>query len=372
MSVYDQIPETNTVARLCGSVHPGFNRIARAYSVGVDGQVLYGTFIDSDDCPQWARDVAKYDRDKFVANARCITRAEEVIPASLQGMGTGQRAVHFQHAVNYSKKYFPSGRGIYQGAQSYSNCTSWCYRVIVGGCIIVDIIVKGEAHWIVARPGTASIYSNRGSRQDGGMSMSAGAQAVHEIGNTQEVDYPSLGIDLSTQAKDERAGVEWGRSGMPEELRELVRNDRIEQVSYVQEKQAVMDLLFGGHFIATGSTRTAGGNGDPISRIGRVGGHAQALIGYDDTDEFRDWYREKTGRRLTDGVFIFDQSWGANWITVTNWPEHLWGPYPEGAFVLEADDGMQLVNIWGEAIACSKVMGFPLLNLPDWGTHEYL
>lgn len=204
------------------------------------------------------------------------------------------------------------------------------------------------------------------------MTLGDGAAAVHEIGFGAEKSYLDGKYDLSTQSKDEAAGVRWGGSGLPSDLREVVKDNLIEQVSTVQDEEAVKDLLFGGHFINTGSTRTAGGPGDPVSPMGPVGGHAQALIGYDDTDEFRAWYRQTTGKTLTDWVAIFDQSWGPDWLNVTNWPEKLWGPRPEGAFVLKGRDAMQLVTMWGEALAFCRVKGFPLRKLPDWASGQYL
>jgi hypothetical protein len=97
-------------------------------------------------------------------------------------------------------------------------------------------------------------------------------------------------------------------------------------------------------------------------------------MGYDDTDEFREWYREKTGKRLNDWVGIFDQSWGDDWLRVNDWPEHLWGPRPGGAFVLEGSvvASRMLDTRYGEAIAMSRVEGFPMLELPDWGFEHVL
>lgn len=323
---------------------------------------IQGSFVDSEDSPEWARKIAQWARDKLRDNCRNGWRAEDFIAGNLKGQGKGQRAVHFQHAVNLDPM-------IFKGSQRYNNCTAWATREIVGACIALDKVGRGEAHSYKKRPGTASPYANRGTRADSGMAISEGAEAVHQIGITLEIEYP--GYDLSSQSLDEAAGVKWGASGLPRDLWDLVKEDLVEQVSNVQEEEAVLDILYGGHFILTGSTKTAGGTGDPISPIESIGGHAQALIGYDDTQEFKDWYKQKTGKTLTDWVGIFDQSWG-EWLTVNNWPDHLWGPKPEGAFVLKGSDAMRLITIWGEALAMSKVKGFPLLTLPDWGSGEYL
>lgn len=255
---------------------------------------------------------------------------------------------------------------IYQGAQDYNNCTSWCFRIVAASCLATDIIAKKEPHRYTARPGTAGIYSYRGHASDTGMAVYLGAEAIHTKGIGLEIDYPGI-ADLSTEAKDERAGVEWGRNGPPAAFREAVAGDLIEQTSEVTDEEALLDILHAGHFVATGSTITGSGAGDPVSTAGSIGGHAQALIGYDDTDEFRAWYQQTTGKTLTGWVGIFDQSWPPNWLTVKNWPEHLWGPRPEGAFVLRGSDVMRMTKTqYGAAIACSAAKGFPLLELPPW------
>ena len=134
---------------------------------------------------------------------------------------------------------------------------------------------------------------------------------------------------------------------------------------------AIMDLLYLGHFVGHGSNYTARSYGDPVSGLTSIGGHAQALIGYDDTDEFRDYYKERTGKTLREAVFINAQSWG-DWNRVENWPEHLWGAKPQGAWVVTESSMSRIVRQWGDCYAISNVLGFPARNLPDWGSHEYL
>jgi hypothetical protein len=364
MNYESLIPSTNHLEfylggqdRLLGDL-PGTS-LRKAFAAG-----LVGCIVDSEDAPAWARGIARHARARFRDQVRHGWRAEEIIPSAVQGIGAGKRACNFQFAMKLDSR-------ILSGAQNFNNCAAWTAREIAGCCLAVDKVANGEAHGYTGRPGTAVPYGNRGTRADTGMTLRDAVLAVHNVAIGCEVSYLNGKYDLSSQSLDERAGVKWGGSGVPKDLVEVIKGDLIEQASEVQEESAVQDLLYAGHFIETGSTRTAGGPGDPISPIGSIGAHAQALIGYDDTEEFRDWYQQTTGKRITEAVYIFDQSWG-EWLKVTNWPEHLWGPRPEGAFVLLAKHAMQLVQQWGEAIAMSKVAGFPLLNLPDWGSFEYL
>jgi hypothetical protein len=97
-----------------------------------------------------------------------------------------------------------------------------------------------------------------------------------------------------------------------------------------------------------------------ISQLQAIGGHAQAVLGYDDTDEFRSWYKQNTGQTLNDYVVIHDQSWG-NWnpISADKWPSHLWGAKPEGAWVVTGRDFMRLVSQWWDCYAFIDMGGFP-------------
>jgi hypothetical protein len=365
----NQIPVTNTLSsfrpRLLGASDTGITRAVREAVAASFQAGLVGCFIRSIDTPAWARDIAEYAWDQFKAECRHDWRAETLVPREVQGQGRGKRAVHFQHAM----KLDPT---ILSGAQDYNNCCAWATREITGCCIAVDLLERGEAHTYTKRPGTGVTYSFRGSRSDSGMALYDAGRVVHTVGIQLEMSYLNGQYDLSNEAKDQSFGVKYGRNGAPKDLLEVIKGDLIETVANIQEEEAVLDILFSGAFILTGSTRTAGGAGDPISNAGPIGAHAQALLGYDDTEEFREWYQKATGNRLTDWVGIFDQSWFPDWIGMSNWPEHLWGPRPEGAFVLSGRDTMQMITEWGEALAMSSVKGFPLRRLPDWGTGLYL
>jgi hypothetical protein len=363
----DAIPEGNTLEAFArklsgGRVAGAGDVVHEAYRAG-----LVGVHIDHPDVPEWSREIARFARDRFRDNSRNGWQAEGLIPLAAQGSGTGQRAVHFQWAMKIMAH-------IFEGAQRYNNCASWDTRKCASCCVAVDMAERGAAHAFPARYGTAVIYGNRGTGRDTGMSLGDAADAVHNLGGQLEISYLGGKYDLSSQSLDEYAGVRWGSQGPPQDLISQIHGDLIEQVSEVSDEQAVKDLLFGGQFISTGSTHTAGGPGDPVSPLGPVGAHAQPLLGYDDTDEFRSWYRQTTGKQLSDWVGIFSQSWPVGACEpVTNWPTQLWGPMPYGAFVLKGQDVMRIVaGGVGTAIAFNRVAGFAPHVLPDWGSGQYL
>lgn len=326
-----------------------------------------GCHVDSEDAPEWSRKIARESKYRLEANARCCLVAEDMLMSSVQGSGKGKRAVNFRYAM----KIDPT---VHTGSQSYNNCTSWATRECVGDSICTDMLDElnpKRSHEYPGKPGTAAIYGNRGSGADAGMSIEDGVDAVHTIGIGIVKQYP--GFDLSDQGKDEQQGVRWGRTGVPKEFADLIGGDKIEQVSYATDVQAACDLLYMGHFCVTGSTRTAASTSGLVSNLKAIGGHAQALIGYDQTPEFLEWLAKTTGEKPSGGgVAIFDQSWG-DWLSLRVWPDHLWGPRPEGAWVIDlADLPVFLNGRFGSAIFMNRVLGFQAKKLPDWGTSEYL
>ena len=63
---------------------------------------------------------------------------------------------------------------------------------------------------------------------------------------------------------------------------------------------------------------------------------------------------------------MHDQSWGPNWINVTNWPEQFWGPRPEGCWVTTMSDAVRIFRDWGDAWAMTGIDGFVARRIPDW------
>ena len=317
---------------------------------------LVGCFVDHEDAPYWARQVARYENDRLRREAAyymAVFAASEI-----RGSGAGKRQCLWHYYMSLDKAAMT-------GSQRYGNCTSWSGRCCVGNVLSIDILEKGEAHEYPARPGTAVAYSQRGHRGQG-MAISTCGRVYEQAGVQVMSSYCDGKYDFTTQNRDEDWGNAHGGRSLPADLAEAIAPHRIKTVAQVPANaDAVKDLLQNYYMIHVGSTKTAASSGDPISRLGTPANHAEALIGYDDTDEIRD----RLGLRAGQWVGIWDQSWG-NWNRVTNWPEDLWGPKPEGAFVLLGDDC--LWKIRQGSVAYSDAVGFPARTLPDWGMIQAL
>ena len=364
----DMIPESNELEAfvprraMLGDGSAPVQFIQAAYDQG-----FQGAFIDGEESPYWCKQIARYHRARFLASRAAGDRyVEDVIPASLQGTGKGKRACNWAYVM----KVLPNALS---GNQDYGNCVAWGVREI-SNTLVGMAIAAGDVKRIEVRHGTALVYGSRGSNSQG-MVLDTAHEVVNTIGQSEEKDYGN-GLDLSTEDKDEAAGNKWGRSGPPDALKAAVSGDTIRKVWAFQSLTAdlAMDALWNEGCINTGSSYTGQGPADPICRgLKNIGGHDQACLGYDDTDEFRMWYKQTTGKTLTEPVFIMDQSWGADWITLSNWPEQFWGPRPEGAWVLKWSDFNNLCGgRYGEAYGLTGINGFIARRLPDWGGWQCL
>nr|MCU0871964.1 hypothetical protein [Pirellulaceae bacterium] len=156
-------------------------------------------------------------------------------------------------------------------------------------------------------------------------------------------EYCGGKYDLRDTEADQRFGMQYWRN--PErELADFLAETRQspsgkiarldEDATEESIRSTLKAVLRAGGVLHTGSTATAAKNGDPVSGPANIGAHAQTCFGFDDTDEFRSWYQTKTGKRLTEEVYLFDQTHGAVNYVRSNWPSHLWGQPTQGIFVL--------------------------------------
>ena len=318
-------------------------------------------FVDVDGVPGWMRKIEARALAEFTFNVD-NPALSNVFPSELYGTGKGKRATNYRY---YTKAHTDA----WKMSQSYGNCTAVSLAELMGASWEFDRVVKGEAHIPMEyRPGSALYYAARGHRGQG-MALSTAGNCAVKVGISLRKPYCNGEYDLSDENDDEAYGNKWYRGAPDCVVDEVKTGGKIATYKrFDGDDQTVLDTLYNGAFLHNGSTNT-GGDGDPVGRLKRIGGHAQGIIGYDDTDEFREFYQEKTGKRLREAVVIWDQTWG-NWNSVSNWPEHLWGEKPEGAWVITLSDTMKMVR--QGTYVCWDVLGFILDNLPNWGATEVL
>lgn len=302
-----------------GDVALTWQQIEQAYAAG-----FCGAFCDSDESPTWARRIARY-QDRQAA-AEGIAQFAAVFPAAFAGAGSGKRAIYW----NYARRLHPEALG---GQQITGNCVEasngWTTLTML---LATAIYLLGKPFQFEAL-GSTLFYAFRGHCGQG-MNLGTAAAAHAKYGWAVRRRYGD--VDLTDIRADQEFSMQHCRD--PEtRLREILAETSRTPIGRTSRfdggREGAMDVLYCGGVLHTGSSYTAAKNGDPISSLARIGAHAQSCIGYDDTDEFREWYRRTTDQAVTEPVFLFDQNWGPVRYVQKNWPP-FWGAQPEGVFVL--------------------------------------
>jgi len=207
-------------------------------------------------------------------------------------------------------------------------------------------------------------YADRGYCSDGWYGGAIAAVALRRgCAFRTKYDLGGNTVDFTDDDLNERIVARtWCKSGIPSWLSDHTSaNHPFEDGAITQLDgglDALKKALAANGAVHCGGTRTSGGS-KPFTP-GRTGPHMQSAVGYDDSDEYRQWLKDNHSITLpaNDFAVIMHQTWGANWNGETGdayWPTHLWGPKPEGAWVCKA------TYILGDAeyVWLPRVKGFP-------------
>ena len=306
-----------------------------AYTAGA-----IGAFIDQPGLPEDVRESARSGDEQF--DAAGGQDAATAFPRSFHGAGSGKRAVYWNFACRFDNDPLP----VFAVKQITGNC------VEAGNGDVTLTHLMGVAIFLLRQPyewegpGSTLFYSRRGHCGKG-MNLGTAAAAHLEDGAAWRKNYLNGKYDLRDTLVDQRLSMNTCRDAkrVLADLWAETRKTPVGQVArFTGSVDDAMDILYAGGALQTGSTHTAKRDGDPISSRGPVGSHAQTCIGYDDSDEFRAWYKRTTGKTLTEPVFIFDQTWGNTPYVQRHWPQHLWGRETPGMFALAWSDARYLIG----------------------------
>jgi len=301
-----------------------------------------GVYLDQPGQPTWARSAARAGEAEFFEAGG--ERSAAAFPRSFLGEGAGKRAVYWNYALRFDGDPLP----LFAIKQITGNCVEASNGdVTLTHLLGVSIFLLRQPYEFEG-PGSVLFYSRRGHCGKG-MDLSIAAKAHLEDGAAWRKVYLGGKYDLRDSIADQQLAMAAKHCRNPKStLADLWPECRKTPVGNVARftgtAAEAMDILFAGGALHTGSTATASRNGDPVSSGANVGAHAQTCIGYDDTDEFRAWYQQTTGKPLSEPVFVFDQTWGDAPYIQKNWPAHLWGKPTPGMFVLRWSDAKRLIG----------------------------
>ena len=264
---------------------------------------------------------------------------------NIKDSGKGKRALLWQYYTKFDKGAFSerqtTGDCVSHGSRNARNITRCC-----------RILVRKEPFDFYKRGATEPTYGARGHSGQG-MSPARASRFERDTGYLVREKYDACDL---TKYKSS-IGTGWGRGGVPDEVKELCNNQKVNNIRNIKSQEDLMDAMINGY--AAHSGQSAAWSGTPSSRNvhERKGSwnHDMGIVGYDDTKEF--WpFR----------VWFIANSWGAWNKPVKDWPKSFPKP-PPGLIVTTADDFNVCVSS-GDCWVYGGVDGFPPQQLPDFGT----
>lgn len=264
---------------------------------------------------------------------------------NIKGSGVGQRALLWQYYQALDPKAFTE-------KQTTGDCVSHGSRNARDISRCVRILVQREPFSFYKRGATEPTY---GARGHGGQGMSPARASRFERDTGFLVREKYKPCDLSVYKS--QIGTNWGRNGVPQAVKELCNEHKVNNIRLVKTQEDLMDAMFNGYCAHSG--QNAGWSSKPNSKHihPRQGAwaHDMAIVGYDDTKKhwpFRVWF--------------IQNSWGKWNQPVKDWPKD-YPAQPPGMIVTSEDD----FNVCVASSDCwvyGSVDGFPPQKLPDFGT----
>lgn len=265
---------------------------------------------------------------------------------NIKGMGAGKRAMLYAYAKQLDSKSFTE-------RQTTGDCTSHAHRNCRDITRAVQILVERQPHEWFRLGATEPTYGARGHSGQG-MSPARAARFERDVGFLARTNYAGV-VDLS--AYNSAIGHRWGSTGVPNNVQELCKANKVGVISLVRTQEDLMDAMYNGYGACSGQYAAWAPASDARGIHPRAPGgwmHAMAIAFYDDTKEyypFRVW-----------GIV---NSWGPWNQRPKFWP----AAYPDwvpGMIVTRAEDFQVCVQA-GDCWVYGRVDGYPPQKLPDYG-----
>ena len=265
--------------------------------------------------------------------------------SNLFGSGKGKRALLWQYYMAFDK-------GAMSERQTTGDCVSHGSRNARDIARCCRILVNKEPFDYYKRGATEPTYGARGHAGQG-MSPARASRFERDTGYLVRKKYDPCDL---TKYKS-KIGQDWGRTGVPEDVKELCNKQKVNHIRLVKTQDDLMDAMINGYCAHSGQQAAWSATPNSKNVHPRKGSwnHDMCIAGYDDTKEF--WpFR----------VWFIANSWGAWNKPVKDWPSS-YPKAPPGLIVTTAED----FDICVRSQDCwvyGGVDGFPPQKLPDFGT----
>jgi len=263
----------------------------------------------------------------------------------LRGSGKGKRALLWGYTLKFDSQAFAE-------RQSTGDCVSHGSRGARDTTRAVQLLVKGEPASWYRRGATEPTYGARGHGGQG-MSPARASKFERDVGFLARAKYPPCDLTKYNASY----GIRWGRSGVPEDVKELCNANKVGVITNIRTQEDLMDAMANGYAAHSGQSASwaAEPNSKNIHGRTRAGwNHDMQICGYDDTKThwpFRVWF--------------IQNSWGAWNQPVKDWPAD-YPPQPAGMIVTQEED-FNVCVASGDCWVYGSIDGYPPQELPDYG-----
>ncbi len=277
-------------------------------------------------------------------------RSVSMVAPHLADVGKGKMALLWR-----SRELFDPGAFGHE-AQTTGDCVSHGARNAFDTTRCVEIHIKGEPEEFFLRTATEPTYGARGHGGQG-MDPTRATKFIDNYGSMFRKKY--ISVDLSKY--NSRIGASWGRSGVPNEVKEECKKHDIGRWVAPVTVEDAKDLLFAGYAIHSGQQFGVKNksNSHGFAVQGSSWNHDMSTVGYDDTKEV-----------YSECVFLVANSWGVWNVLPKVWPMDRYGEWPIGSFWVRESLYAKYFIGSRSIFAFCDVKGVPQKNLPDYGNLE--
>lgn len=266
---------------------------------------------------------------------------------NIKGSGIGKRALLWQYAKKLDSRCFTE-------RQTTGDCVSHGSRNARDISRAVEILVKKEPEDWFRMGATEPTYGARGHGGEG-MSPARASQFERDFGFLARTKYDGV-VDLTNY--NSSIGSRWGSGGVPENVKELCKKNKVGVIANVKTQADLMDAMFNGYAAHSGQFAAWDATSNSKGIHGRAPGgwnHDMALVGYDDSKEFFPFR-----------VWMIQNSWGPWNQKPKAWPKE-YGEWIPGMILTSGDDFDVCVDS-ADCWTYGSIDGYPPQKLPDYGT----
>lgn len=219
-------------------------------------------------------------------------------------------------------------------------------------------IARGEPETYFKRGATEPTYGARGHGGQG-MDPATATRFEMEVGFLFRDFYrnSALGVSVDLTKYNSNIGANWGRSGVPNGIKELCKQHNVGESTRPRAVEEVMDCLAAGFAGHSGQSWGCSSSQpkDGINRKSASWNHDMCTSGYDYSEEF-----------FKEPVMFVNNSWGPwnqpNPIWLAN--QDVYGPWIPGMIVMAQDEYARYFVGSGSIHFYSSIKGMPVKELP--------